>query len=291
MTMKGKETEGLSRARAKAVRREAAIVEAERLAGLRRARGVGLGDGEDYVSSIHVREFASLGRSSRKPVFGKRRLHTTFSDIETDLLLNLSWDDDVLQIREQFALDLRTTMEIADWLGVNHPRHDGKLKIMTVDLLVSRASTPVDEAISVKPARKLRNRRVQDKLEIERRYSMLAGWKHTIRSEEVPARAETRNLRHLVGFWEYDPPPGMAREDVGRLAGAVLRLAGTLPGMPLATVCGMADREVGARPGTSLSVVWHMLATKTWMTPLDLLLNPSGPVPLSVVAQGGPSHA
>lgn len=288
--MSGREAGGISRAETKAARREAAILEAERLAGLRRARGVGLGEGDDYVSSIHVREFASMGRSHRKPLFGKQRLHHAFSDIEYDWLLLLSWDPDTKQVREQFALDLRTTMEIADWLGVAHPRHRGKLKIMTVDILVSRRSVPWEEAVSVKPASKLRIGRVQDKLGIERCYSRLASWKHSIRSE-VPETAMTANLRHLVGFCDYEPPPESSPEAVARAAAAVLRISGSSPGMPLAGACHTADLEAGVRRGTSLDVTWHMLATRAWSTPLDRLLDPAKPLPLTAARPGGNAGA
>ena len=96
------------------------------------------------------------------------------SDHEYVAFLELWWDNDVIDIREQYPLDLMRTLRIAGQRGVKHPydQRTGILLTQTTDLLITRgpyAAITLD-AWAVKDKSELLDERAMDKLEIERRY-------------------------------------------------------------------------------------------------------------------------
>lgn len=91
--------------------------------------GRGKGNGREYQSWLKTGDFLSKGRSSRVKIIKCNRVHHTFSDLETDFLYTLLWDDSIVDIREQYSLlPISKTKEIANILGVKYPK-PLKLKI------------------------------------------------------------------------------------------------------------------------------------------------------------------
>ena len=80
----------------------------------------------------------------------------------------LRWDDNILDIREQYPLDLELTNEICDDRCCKHP--GGRNCYMTTDFYVIYKDGP-EKAFSVKTSKKLLNKkRTKEKLDIERCY-------------------------------------------------------------------------------------------------------------------------
>lgn len=130
----------------------------------------GTGEGEAYKPWITVGEIGSCGTSSRIKDWKNGRTINCLSQAEANVYYFLRFDENVADIREQYPLDLKETIEIATALGVNHPAHDGNLVTMTTDFLVTYKDK-TEVAYNVKANSSIKsNRRYIEKINIEKIY-------------------------------------------------------------------------------------------------------------------------
>ena len=135
----------------------------------------GEGEGATYRPWLTVGDVPSRGRSHRVSCqkTGGRTMHF-LSDHEYAAFLELWWDMDVIDIREQYPLGVMGTLRIAGKLGVKHPvdSHTGVVLPQTTDLLATRGRPDAAtlSAWAVKDKSALSDQRTMDKLEIERCY-------------------------------------------------------------------------------------------------------------------------
>lgn len=128
----------------------------------------GTGTGAHYTPWINIREINSLGTASTLVDYKTGRKVQLLSQAEVYYYYLLRWDDTVIDIREQFPLELSRTVELSDALGFRHPKD--RSTRMTTDFLVSRADGQL-EAYSIKSDRSvLENPRTLEKLYIEKLY-------------------------------------------------------------------------------------------------------------------------
>lgn len=130
---------------------------------------MGEGKGKDYVPYILTSEFNSLGTTSIITDWKNGRNIHCMSQGEAMWYFLLRWDDSNIDIREQFPLDNKITVKIADELGIKHPQD--RNHIMTTDFLVTKSDNSL-HAYSVKVDKNLNDRTVE-LLYIEREY-----WKY-----------------------------------------------------------------------------------------------------------------
>ena len=118
--------------------------------------GRGKGEKEFYKPWIECRECNSMGTCVLYPDWKHGRTMHFLSQGEFWAYLILRWQDNVLDIREQFPLDKDDTLKIADAKGIVHPHNiDGNIT-MTTDLLVTfldKNEQPYIKAYSVKNRR------------------------------------------------------------------------------------------------------------------------------------------
>lgn len=103
----------------------------------KRAEGRGTGEKENYKPWIRCRECNSTGTCVEVSDWKHGRMMQFLSQGEYMQYLILRWNDNVIDIREQYPLDRRETIRIADDLGVQHPSTREGRVIMTTDLLVT----------------------------------------------------------------------------------------------------------------------------------------------------------
>lgn len=103
----------------------------------KKKQGRGEGTGADYKPWIYTNEFNSLGTVSNPVDFITGRVMQLMSMGENKFYYLLCWDDNVLDIREQFPLNLKDTLKISEDLHVRHPKN--KSTRMTSDFLVDYA--------------------------------------------------------------------------------------------------------------------------------------------------------
>lgn len=178
--------------------------------------GRGSGSKEDYKPWINIQNISSKGRSSRIKGFTTNRIHHFLSDLETKCFYKLEWDDRVVDIREQYPLiDREMAMNIARDKNIKYPI-DIKSKtpiVMTTDFLITKTENGrlVDEAITVKYKKDLENKRVIEKLEIEREYWKRKGidWKivteyqiNQVEIDNIVWMHKLYNLHDLVNEYE-----------------------------------------------------------------------------------------
>lgn len=95
----------------------------------------GQGTGKDYNPWIHIQEMSSKGTKEILNDWKTGRQVHLLSQNEVRWYYILRWNDDVLDIREQFPLELEKTLDIAEAMGVKHPKD--RHTHMTTDMLVT----------------------------------------------------------------------------------------------------------------------------------------------------------
>lgn len=186
------------------------------------------------------------------------------SDHEYMAFLELWWDADVIDIREQYPLGLMRTLRIAGQLGIKHPidQRSGILLTQTTDLLVTKG--PHDavtfNAWAVKDKSALLDERAMDKLQIERCYWIEMGvpWQLVVNDGLNSVRAV--NLSWLLDF-ENTLRKGRDLVDaacVSRVLAAVRECRAVVAG----TVCAALDTRSKSPPGAHITAFRFLLLVR-----------------------------
>ncbi|MFY0669881.1 MAG: Tn7 transposase TnsA N-terminal domain-containing protein [Alteromonas stellipolaris] len=118
-----------------------------------------------------VQDVSSSGRSHRVLSATNGRVIHLLSDLEYNAFLYADWENEVIDIREQYPLRRDVTLSIADSLSIRHPRAYKTDMVMTTDLLIDQRSSKLPLlAIQVKPSSEKNNRRTREKILIEKRF-------------------------------------------------------------------------------------------------------------------------
>lgn len=131
---------------------------------------------EQYHPWISARQFTkSEGRRHTFPDYKHEgRMISLFSDLEYEAYQYFCADKRVEEVFEQVALNPRITLDIADKADVQHPRDPktGEYIVMTTDFVVyiGQGCQVVPKAYAVKPSNKLKDKRICEKLKIEKCY-------------------------------------------------------------------------------------------------------------------------
>jgi len=229
--------------------------------------GRGTGRGGDYKPWLLVQDVPSQGLASRTKGVKTGRVHHLFSQLEYRCFLILDWSEHVTDIREQFPLfPLEETLTLAESLGIKHP-HDPKSQnptVMTSDFVITvkNGNGLAGQVLTVKPSDQLSRPRVLEKLQLERQYwtKRQVPW-HIVTERDIPTTLAD-NLDWLQPYRFAEALSPGTSSDIRRIR-AVLEQA--LPkGESLSEIVQAVDDRLGLDPGTSLSVVRHLLATRMW---------------------------
>lgn len=132
--------------------------------------GRGVGRGLSYQPWIKITELSSDGTSYRVLSHRTGRVVHLLSKLEFLAFSLLDWDLSVHDIREQYPVDLNTGLEVAKRSGIKYPKQGDKYHLLTTDLLIDYDSIQnKQKAIQVKYSSDLLDKRVVEKLELERR--------------------------------------------------------------------------------------------------------------------------
>jgi hypothetical protein len=167
------------------------------------SQGRGQGRAADYQPWLHLRDVWSIGHAHKVPGIKISRTHHVLSDLEAACLLVLEFQQDVLDIREQFPLlptDL--TQHAAHTLRLRHPVYPGTsvASVMTSDFCAdvrSSGSGTFEVAIAVKYTSDLKHPRTRELLAIERQANRLAGRRWHVFTELSVADIVLKNLSWL----------------------------------------------------------------------------------------------
>jgi TnsA endonuclease-like protein len=255
------------------------------------SEGRGQGEGENYQPWINVQNFSSYGQANRDLGLTTGRQHDYFSRLEYRYHLVLDWSG-LLDIQEQFPLlPIEKTISIANQYGIRHPTDfiTKKPVVMTTDFRIS-VPCPVGKRVvvrAVKPAAKLGEKRVIEKLEIERRYweSLEIDWGIVTEREINPV---------LVGnlIWAYKFKPFSSlnplSEDMVYKISSVLTESLFQKEVSLSSAALDCDDLLGLSLGASLSIARHLIASRQWQVDMMKLINPREKLNLTGINLLGP---
>lgn len=130
--------------------------------------GRGKGNGANYLPWLTTSEVSSVGTCSNPIDWKTGRTVELLSQGEAYFWHILRWNDSVVDIREQYPLELEMTLKICDEFGVKHPHN--RNTYMTSDFYVTYIDG-TEKIFSIKPSNKVMdNRRTKEKLSIESIY-------------------------------------------------------------------------------------------------------------------------
>lgn len=159
------------------------------------------GEGLNYSPWIRANETTSTGTMYIARNYKSGRDVHLLSMAEQKVYFLLLWSDEVLDIKEQFALDLLETKTIAEELGVKKPRYT-----MSTDFYLT-VKDPVYNhmAISVKAnPSALENQRTKELLEIEKTYWQRRGVYYEVVFADHINTTLVKNIRLLTRIHNTD---------------------------------------------------------------------------------------
>ncbi|WP_188399553.1 TnsA endonuclease N-terminal domain-containing protein [Sporomusa sp. GT1] len=229
--------------------------------------GRGQGFGREYKPWLTIQDIPSVGCASR--IFGwkTQRIHHCLSKIEKSYLYCLDWADDVIDIREQFPLNIEKTIQIAEKKGIRHPR-DPKTKeviVMTTDFLITvlRDNCQMIIARTIKPKKKLQEKRIQQKLFIERIYWEEQGIDWGVITDECLPQNLVKNIEWLHNVYWRESLEDIKDEYIGQVFTAFKKATvGVSRNESLAHFLQCMDQKIALDEGTSLKIFRHLLARK-----------------------------
>jgi hypothetical protein len=241
--------------------------------------GRGQGEGADYNPWLHIQDVPSQGLATRIRGWKTERVHHLLSLIELRFFYTLEWAPEVVDIREAFPLlPQDETVAIAQGCGVRYPT-DPKTKemiVMTTDFLVTVREGAVerDQARAVKPVSALSSKRTLEKLEIERRYWESHGvdWK-IVTDADIPTTL-AQNVEWVHQYRRLDDFSTLSETAIQQIVSALAERLTTL-NVPLRDITLQTDNKLGLEPGTSLSIVRHLIANRVWRVNMNTPINPS----------------
>jgi hypothetical protein len=237
---------------------------------------------------LRDRDVPSHGLSSRIPGRTTGRVHYVLSNLEAATFDLLDAEPAVLDIREQFPLlPVAETDAIARALKTHPARAPGAAPgatVMTTDFLVTTAnpSGVRHEAIACKPSRHLTDRRVLQKLYIEREFwaARDVPWR-IITEREIPP-ALLHNTQWSAAAWDVRCLP-VAPARIRVLADQLARDICERPQDALAVLCLGADDREGVTPGAHLRIARHAIARGWWVVDMRAAIYPTRPLQLRAV--------
>ena len=232
----------------------------------------------DYQPFFTVRDVPSLGRCHRIPSWSIGRLHHLFSDLEASVFYVADYSSAIIDIREQYPLmPVEETIAISDEIGVRHPAHDGRIHVMSTDLLLTRSGGKLDP-VCIKLSSEFEIQRTREKLEIERVYWARRGLQLRFVTEKQISRPLVRAVAWVHAYRE---PEGL---HVGHypIEQVIQGLDGLFEhdrSLPLSVAGRHLDSDFGLSPGRTLAVARHAIARRHWRLDLRRGIDTLQPLP------------
>jgi len=244
------------------------------------AQGYGQGTGPNYRPWLEVQDFPSRGVVHRPLGCKTGRVHQCFSDLEHKAFLIYDIARCITDIREQFPLlPLEETLEIADRLGVRHPR-DPATKypvVMTTDFLLKldRQCESPFHARTAKYAKDLEEQRIRDYFKIEHCYWLRREIDWGYFTEKDIPRVLAANAALIHPFHLISDLHPLNAKDVRAIASYLLERIKEEQS-PLIKLVSDSDQKFSLPVGKSFGVVCHLIARNVWTVDLDKPIDMNG---------------
>lgn len=178
------------------------------------------GDPRSSLSSYALPIGEQSIRAYFQPLFKWRELLTFFV---------LEWDESVLQIKDQYLLDLAGTQKLAKKLDIRHPAVCVEDIIMTTDFVVYFAIDGRRMTKALRPSKQTQpqevsDKRTQEKIELERGYWESCGFFYEVVYAADYPELLVSNLRQLFR-WRNQKGSPRDLDEHGRSLTSMLRSA------------------------------------------------------------------
>lgn len=237
----------------------------------------GQGTFDKYQPWLRIQDVGSTGLSTR--IFGwkTKRIHHFLSKLELSYFYLLEWSKEVIDIREQFPLDLAETKAIAQELCIKHPTDPRTQEsvVMTTDFLIT-IKKPLGSreiARTIKYAKDLSNKRVLEKFEIERIYWQNRNLSWSVVTEKDIDSIAVENIKWLHACRNKESFPFKTTPELLKKAFQIMTHFFTDEPVILKAT-RFCDSELNIPSGTSLTIFRHLLANHRWKIDMSKPLNP-----------------
>ncbi|MCI7040733.1 MAG: TnsA endonuclease N-terminal domain-containing protein [Lachnospiraceae bacterium] len=175
----------------------------------KKREGRGKGDGVEYKPYIKAREFNSIGTCSNFIDWKNGKQYEFLSQTELFVFCMLRWDDDVIDIKEQYPLENEKVEKILKKLNdMAKERGEAKIKSpikggapLTTDMLVIYRDGR-KKAVSVKYDKTNISNRDVEKLWIEREYWISQGVEWKLYDQSDVNRNLVNNIMLVTEFYD-----------------------------------------------------------------------------------------
>ncbi len=234
-----------------------------------------------YLPMFAARQVPSEGNRISIWSWKNMRPMELLSGVEEDALRIYDSHNGIESICEQVALDPSLTRKIVrEMPGVRHPKVEDQDVIMSTDFVLLKRSAGVAtfHARSVKRACDI-TKRVEEKLEIERRYWAQRGIEFRLVLDTKFPPIEQANLTYIAPRKGEDQLP-CSKSDAEAIFTFLnpYVIEGTLP---LAAICRICDQGLQMERGTALAVSLHLIARRRWPVAMSEPIAPHLPLPLN----------
>ena len=247
--------------------------------------GRGQGRGATYKPWLRIQDVPSRGLAHRIKGQKTGRVHHFLSQFEAHFFYTLEWLPQVTDIREQYPLlPLDETMEIARECGFRHPT-DPRSKypvVMTTDFLITLQGGS-EQPRTLKMIAELGRKRVMEKLEIERRYWECRHLELKIITNAGIPGSLTRNVELLHSYYNISDRLEVTKEQLRLIIATLNTLITQDEEQTLRAVAAQCDLQTGVEPGVSLTVIYHLLATRQWEVDIRKAIDPDQPLVILAV--------
>jgi len=179
--------------------------------------GRGEGTFENYQPWLRIQDTTSRGLSTRIKGWKTNRIHQFLSKLELSYFYLLEWSKDVIDIREQFPLDLPETKAIASELGFKHPIDPFTQEpiVMTTDFVVTLKKNfySYEIARTIKYTEDLCKKRTLEKFEIEKVYWQNRNINWGIVTEKDINFVSVENIKWLHSYQDRESLPQEITEE------------------------------------------------------------------------------
>lgn len=244
----------------------------------REKEGRGQNHLENYKPWINIQDVASRGLSTRIKGWKTNRVHQFLSKLELSYFYLLEWSKEVIDIREQFPLDLNETKAIAQELGVKHPTDPFTQEsiVMTTDFVVTykRGIGNYDKAVTIKYAKELHKKRVLEKFEIEKIYWKNRSINWAIVTENDINFTTVENVKWFHSYKNKESlPPDITDWNLTKSLFLMLQMLAKEPCF-LYQVTQLCDLELNLLKGQSINIFRYLAANHHFNLDITQPLNP-----------------
>ena len=247
------------------------------------AEGRGQGKGPHYKPWLDVKSISSRGNSRRVYSSKIGRTIQLLSDVEYDLFLLLEWDENIIDIREQYPIDREFSQEVARTLGIRHPFYPGTdvATVMTADFLCTRQEKGKlsQLAFNSKTTEEVEDENSLLKLEIQRAcFESIETPHHLILNTDIPTK-KVKNIEWiregLIKTGEAEPRPNYWASLGQRMPHLFENSDQTTS---LFAFCSTFDESFGLPGGTGLRVARMLMQQRIIRTNLNCITLADAPL-------------